>query len=204
MSVWELATDDRKLESTRSPELEIVRILPHHLNAKIAAMHILETERLVLRHFTPDDDSFILELVNEPGWKKYIGDRGINTLDKARKYIETVPLASYAKHGFGLWAVELKNDGSLVGMCGLIKRDTLDDVDIGFALLSRFEGRGYAREAANATLAYARDQLGLRRVVAITTDDNDRSGKLLERAGMSYEGPISQAGETLRLYAIVL
>jgi ribosomal-protein-alanine N-acetyltransferase len=167
-------------------------------------MQILETERLVLRRFTLEDAVFILELVNETGWKKYIGDRGINSLDDARKYIETVPLASYAKHGFGLWAVEQKDDGSLVGMCGLIKRDTLDDVDIGFALLSQFEGRGYAREAANATLAYARDQLGLRRVVAITTDDNDRSGILLESAGMSYEGPISQGGETLRLFAIDL
>jgi RimJ/RimL family protein N-acetyltransferase len=167
-------------------------------------MRILETERLVLRHFTPDDDSFILELVNEPGWKKYIGDRGINTLDDAQKYIETVPLASYAKHGFGLWAVERKDDASLVGMCGLINRDTLDDVDIGFALLSRFEGRGYAQEAANATLTYARDHLGLRRVVAITTDDNDRSRILLERAGMNYEGPISLSGESLRLFAIDL
>jgi RimJ/RimL family protein N-acetyltransferase len=167
-------------------------------------MHVLETERLVLRHLTPEDAAFILELVNEPGWKKYIGDRGIDTLDDARKYIETVPLASYAKHGFGLWAVELKDDRSVVGMCGLIKRDTLDDVDIGFALLSRFEGKGYAREAANATLAYARDQLGLRRVVAITTQHNHRSGVVLERAGMSYEGPISQGGEVLRLYSIVL
>ena len=164
----------------------------------------METERLVLRHFTPDDSDFILELVNEPGWKKYIGDRGVNTIDDARKYIETVPLASYAKHGFGLWAVELKNDGSLAGMCGLIKRDTLDDVDLGFALLARFEGRGYAREAANATLAYARDHLGLTRIVAITTEDNDRSGTLLERVGMSYEGPVSQGGETLRLYGIAL
>ena len=167
-------------------------------------MQVLETERLVLRHFTPDDADVILELVNEPGWKKYIGDRGVNALDDARKYIETVPLASYAKHAFGLWAVELKHDRSLIGMCGLIKRDTLDDVDLGFALLARFEGRGYAREAANATLAYARDHIGLTRVVAITTEDNDRSGILLKRVGMSYEGPISQAGETLRLYAIAL
>src|SRR5688572_23212527 len=167
-------------------------------------MQVLETERLILRHFTLDDADFILELVNEPGWKKYIGDRGIDTLDDARKYIETVPLASYAKHGFGLWAVDLKHDGSPVGMCGLIKRDTLEDIDLGFALLARFEGRGYAREAANATLAYARDQLGISRVVAITTQDNDRSGILLERTGMSYEGPISQGGETLRLYAIAL
>src|SRR5687767_5877330 len=154
-------------------------------------MQVLETERLVLRHFTLDDADFILELVNEPGWKKYIGDRGISTLDDARNYIDTVPLASYSKHGFGLWAMDLKHDGSLVGMCGLIKRDTLDDVDLGFALLARFEGRGYAREAAKATLTYARDQLGLRRVVAITTPDNERSGILLERAGMSYEGPVS-------------
>ena len=167
-------------------------------------MQVLETERLVLRHFTLDDADFILELVNEPGWKKYIGDRGISTLDDARNYIDTVPLASYSKHGFGLWAVDLKHDGSPVGMCGLIKRDTLEDIDLGFALLARFEGRGYAREAANATLAYARDRLGLSRVVAITTQDNDRSGILLERTGMSYEGPISQGGETLRLYAIAL
>ena len=167
-------------------------------------MRVIKTERLVLRHFTPDDADFILELVNEPGWKKYIGDRGINTLGDARNYIDTIPLASYEKHGFGLWAVEQKDDGPLVGMCGLLKRDTLEDVDIGFALLSRFERRGYAREAANATLTYAREKLGLRRVVAITTQDNDRSARLLELCGMNFEGPISLNGETLRLYAIDL
>jgi RimJ/RimL family protein N-acetyltransferase len=165
-------------------------------------MQILETDRLILRHFTLDDAAFILELVNEPGWKQFIGDRGINTLDAARQYIETVPLASYAKNGFGLYAVELKDDHTLVGMCGLLKRDTLEDVDIGFALLSRFEGQGYAREAANGTLDYAREQLGLRRVVAITTKDNDRSGRLLEQSGMNLVGPISLSGETLRLFAI--
>lgn len=167
-------------------------------------MNVLETDRLVLRQFIPEDAEFILELVNEPGWKKYIGDRGINELDAARAYIENGPLASYARHGFGLWAVERKDDGELVGMCGLIKRDTLEDVDIGFALLSRFEGNGYAREAANATLAYARNELGLRRVVAITTPDNDRSGHLLERIGMHYEQPISQGDDALRLFAIEL
>lgn len=167
-------------------------------------MQVLETARLVLREFTAEDAAFILELLNEPGWKKYIGDRGVSTLDDARTYIETVPRASYAKHGFGLWAVNLKDEDSLIGMCGLIKRDTLEDVDIGFALLGRFEGHGYAREAAVATLAYARDQLGMSRVVAITTNDNVRSGKLLEQAGMSYERPVLQSGETLRLYAIAL
>lgn len=167
-------------------------------------MVVIETERLALRHFTHDDAAFILDLLNEPGWKQFIGDRGVNTLDDARNYIETVPIASYRKHGFGLYAIELKSDGSPVGMCGLIKRDTLEDVDIGFALLSRFEGCGYAREAASATLAHARDELGIPRVVAITTVDNERSGHLLARLGMSYETTMSMKGddEQLRLYGI--
>ncbi|MEO8041234.1 MAG: GNAT family N-acetyltransferase [Acidobacteriota bacterium] len=168
------------------------------------AKEVLTTERLVLRHFTLDDAPFILELLNEPGWKRYIGDRGVNDLDGARNYIETGPVASYRKHGFGLWAVELKSDNSLGGMCGLIKRETLDDVDIGFALLARLEGYGFAREAAEATLAFAQVSLGLSRVVAITTIDNDRSGRLLKRIGMVDQGEVSFApgGETLRLYAI--
>lgn len=165
-------------------------------------MDVLETDRLVLRHFALEDAAFILELLNEPGWMRYIGDRGVDSLENARKYIENVPCASYSRHGFGLWAVELKEDRSLVGMCGLIKRDTLEDVDIGFALLSRYEGKGYAREAAKATLDYARDHLELSRIVAITTMDNNRSGSLLERIGMRYEGTIIQSNDTLRLFAI--
>jgi len=165
-------------------------------------MLVVRTERLALRHFTEEDAPFILELLNEPGWKLFIGDRGVNNLDDAMGYIETVPLASYSKNGFGLNAVEIENDGTLVGMCGLIKRDTLEDVDIGFALLSRFEGRGYAQEAVNATLTHARDQLGLKRIVAITTKNHTRSGRLLERVGMDFEKMISQNGEQLRLYSV--
>ena len=167
-----------------------------------AQMEIVQTERLVLRHFTVDDAEFILELLNEPGWKRYIGDRGVDSLETARNYIETALIASYQKHEFGLYAVELRDGHSLVGMCGLIKRDTLDDVDIGFALLSRFEGRGFAQEAVNATLEYAHYRLGLGRVVAITTQDNIRSTRVLERAGMTYEGTVSLSGDTLNLYGI--
>lgn len=165
-------------------------------------MRVLETERLVLRWLGLEDAAFILELLNEPGWKRFIGDRGVGSLEAARDYIERVPMASYRERGFGLYAVERKSDGLPVGMCGLIKRDGLDDVDVGFALLSRFEGQGYAREAAGATLAYARDVLGHERVVAITAEDNDRSARVLERIGMSYEGKIrlSPDGELLRLY----
>ena len=167
-------------------------------------MKVLETKRLILRWFTPDDAAFIYELLNEPAWKRYIGDRGIDSIAAARDYIEAVPIAAYRRHGFGLFAVELKADGTLVGMCGLIKRDALDDVDIGFALVSRFEGHGLAYEAAAATLDYSRDTLGLDRVVAITSLDNERSARLLERLGMRYERLICLAGDTeqLRLYSI--
>jgi RimJ/RimL family protein N-acetyltransferase len=167
---------------------------------------VLETKRLILRWFTPDDASFVYELLNEPAWKRYIGDRGIDSVEAARDYIETVPIASYRRHGFGLFAVELKANGTLVGMCGLIKRNVLKDVDIGFALVSRFEGHGLAHEAAAATLVYSRNTLGLDRVVAITSLDNERSARLLERLGMRYERLVclSDDAEQLRLYSITL
>jgi RimJ/RimL family protein N-acetyltransferase len=167
---------------------------------------VLETTRLILRWFKPDDAVFIHELLNEPAWKQFIGDRGINSIEAARNYIATGPIASYQRHGFGLFAIELKPAGTLVGMCGLIKREALDDVDIGFALLSRFEGKGLAYEAAGATLDYARDSLRLRRLVAITTPDNERSARLLERLGMRFERLIrlSDEAEDLRLYSIEL
>lgn len=167
-------------------------------------MKILETNRLILRRFTEADSAFILELLNEPAWKRYIGDRGIDSLEAARHYLETVPIASYERYGFGLYAIERKADSTLVGMCGLIKRDGLDDIDIGFAVLARFEGQGLAREAAAATLEYSRETLGLKRVVAITSIDNERSARLLERLGMRFEGMVclSEDAEQLRLYSI--
>lgn len=167
-------------------------------------MKVIETNRLILRRFTEADSAFILELLNEPAWKRYIGDRGIDSLLSARSYIETGPIASYERHGFGLYAMQQKVDAALVGMCGLIKRDGLDDVDIGFAVLSRFEGQGLAREAAAATLAYSRDTLELMRVVAITSIDNERSARLLERLGMRFEQMVrlSEDAEQLRLYSI--
>ena len=167
-------------------------------------MCVIETQRLILRWFTRDDAEFIFELLNQEAWKRFIGDRGIDSLAAARTYIDTALLTSYRRHGFGLYAMEHKHDGALVGMCGLLKRDTLDDVDIGFAMLSRYEGTGLAYEAAAATLAYGRDTLGLARIVAITSLDNERSMKLLERLGMRYEREIrpSETSEPLRLYAI--
>jgi [ribosomal protein S5]-alanine N-acetyltransferase len=150
-------------------------------------MPVLETERLALRRLTTDDAEFILELLNEPSFLRYIGDKGVRTHADACRYIETGPMASYERFGFGLYRVELKDGREPIGMCGLLKRDTLPDADVGFAFLPRFWSQGYAFESASAVLAYARDTLGLRRVLAITSPDNVASINLLAKLGFRFE-----------------
>jgi RimJ/RimL family protein N-acetyltransferase len=150
-------------------------------------MNVLETERLILRWLSADDAAFILELVNDPDWLRFIGDRGVRTLEDARGYILNGPVAMYHRAGFGLYLVELKPTATPIGMCGLIERAGLADIDIGFAFLPAFRGQGYAYEAASATMTYARETLGLDRVVAIATPDNQSSIGLLTKLGMSFE-----------------
>jgi RimJ/RimL family protein N-acetyltransferase len=165
----------------------------------------LQTARLNLRPLTLDDAAFILELVNEPSWLRYIGDRGVRTLDDARVYLTKGPLDMYARLGFGLLLVELREDGTPLGLCGLIKRDTLPDVDIGFAFLPEYWGKGYAREAAAAALADAAASYGLQRVVAITTLDNEASIRLLEKIGFRFDRLIGGPdGTQLRLFTLEL
>ena len=166
-------------------------------------MIVAETERLRLRELTEEDAAFALELVNEPSWIRFIGKRDVGSLADASRYLEKGPIAMYARHGFGLWCVALRSTGEAIGMCGLIKRDTLPDVDLGFAFLPRHWGRGYALEAAEATMAYARETLGLARVVAILSQDNERSARLLVKLGFVPEGTIAMPGdaEELALYA---
>ena len=159
------------------------------MGAREQPMTILETDRLVLRELTTDDAPFILALVNDPAWIRFIGDKGVRTLDDARSYILAGPVALYRRHRFGLWLVEAKQQGA-IGMCGLIRRDTLDHVDIGFAFLPAYRGLGYAREAAAATLAYGRQVIGLDRIVAIADPDNASSIGLLERIGLAFERKI--------------
>jgi RimJ/RimL family protein N-acetyltransferase len=150
-------------------------------------MTVLETERLVIRRLSADDAEFILALLNEPSFLRYIGDKGVRNIADAVRYIETGPLASYERFGFGSYLVELRESGVPIGMCGLIKRETLPDVDIGFAFLPGFWSRGYAFESAAAVLTYGRDVLGLRRIVAINSPDNDASARLLEKIGLRFE-----------------
>lgn len=148
---------------------------------------LLETDRLRLRRFTPEDGAFVHALLSDEGWLRFIGDRGVRDAQGASAYLEKGPIAMYRRHGFGSWLVARKDDGVPVGMCGLIKRDTLPDVDLGFAFLPAFRGTGYAQEAAQATLDYGRRVYGLRRVVAIVSPDNAPSLALLARLGFRFE-----------------
>jgi RimJ/RimL family protein N-acetyltransferase len=161
-------------------------------NGNVPTVKILETERLVLRHLTADDAAFILELLNEPAFLENIGDRGARTLTDARRYITRGPVASYCKFGFGLYLVELKDSGAPIGICGLLKRDWLEHVDIGFAFLQKFWSQGYARESAAAVLHYGWTTLRLKRIVAITKPGNQASITLLEKLGLHFEKIIGQ------------
>lgn len=165
-------------------------------------MQVKETERLLLNEFAETDTAFILELLNTKGWIEFIGDRGIKSEEDARNYLVNGPMASYAKNGFGLWRVDLKSTGGAIGMCGLIKRDTLEDIDIGFAFLPEFSGQGFAFEAAQACMDYAKEKLELKRVVAITVPSNQSSIRLLEKLGLQFEKEIQEKDEKLFLYGI--
>ena len=157
---------------------------------------ILATSRLKLRLLTPDDAPFILELLNQPSWIENIGDRGVRTLDDAVAYIRNGPMASYERHGFGLWCAERSADGTPIGISGILKRDYLDDPDIGFAFLERYQGQGYGMEAAEGTMAHAREALHLARVAAVVSPANTGSIRILEKLGMGYLGPILLPGDT--------
>lgn len=151
-------------------------------------MNVIETERLNLRRLNEGDAAFILELLNDPSFLRNIGDRKVRTKEDAVRYILQGPVDSYARHGFGIWLVELKNvEATPVGICGLVKRETLPEPDIGYAFLPRFRGQGYAYESAAAVMRHARAVLGLGRVLAITNPDNAGSIKVLEKIGFAFE-----------------
>lgn len=159
-------------------------------------MKVLETERLILRRLTVEDNGFILELLNDPSWLRFIGDKGVRTVDAARDYILQSLVAMYERLGFGLYLTELKSDGIPIGICGLIKRDSLKDVDIGFAFLPQFRGKGYAYESASAVMAYGKKTFGLNRLLAITSPDNDASARLLKKLGFNFERMVKLSADS--------
>lgn len=158
-------------------------------------MPSLATDRLFLREFTLADAAFIVELLNEPAFIEYIADKGVRDRAGAENYLRDGPRASYARHGFGLWCVTLK-DGTPIGMCGLLKRDFLPHPDLGYAFLARYTGRGYAHEAASAVVRHARETLQLTTLHALTAFRNPDSVKLLGRLGFDFVDFIQQPGAT--------
>ena len=166
-------------------------------------MKILETERLILQQASTDDAEFILALLNEPSFIHNIGDRGVRTLDEARDYIINRMVASYENFGFGMYLVILKGTGIPTGLCGLVKRDGLDDVDIGYAFLPQYWSKGYATESALAVKEYAKDTVGLERLVGITAPKNQGSIQVLEKIGLEFEKMVrlSEDDIELKLYA---
>lgn len=163
----------------------------------------IETERLLLTELTDDDAAFILGLVNVPSFLRYIGDRGVRTLDDARRYVRQGPVASYEQYGYGLLRMGLKPDGTPIGMCGVLRRDTLPEPDLGFSMLPAWWSRGYAYEAAAAVMAHARESAGVGRVLAITNVDNDPSIRLLGKLGFRFEKLLRLAEDPTELRLFV-
>ncbi|HUD96600.1 MAG TPA: GNAT family N-acetyltransferase [Woeseiaceae bacterium] len=164
----------------------------------------MQTERLMLRPFSPDDADFILAVLNDRDFMRFVGDRQVRSIEHAKAYLQTGPIASYARHGFGLYAVELKAAHEPVGMCGLLQRASLPDPDIGFAFLPAWRAQGLALEAAQAVLAEARDRWSLARVLAIVDPANERSIGLLRALGMTFLDlrPDDRNGGELACYSI--
>lgn len=162
-------------------------------------MQVLETDRLLLRYFSADDVEFVVRLLNEPSFIEHIGDKGVRTLEEAKEYLLEGPLGSYERFGYGMNLVELKETGAAIGMCGLVRRDSLDDADIGYAFLEQYWGNGYAMESVEAVLAHARETLRLGRIVAIVTPGNSSSISLLEKAGLTFERTIRLSDDDVDL-----
>ncbi len=166
------------------------------------ATYLQETERLRLRELSSEDAVFIVELLNTPGWLKYIGERNVKSEEQAKCYLFNGPIKSYRENGFGLWLVELKETQKPIGMCGILRRDYLEHPDIGFAFLPDFNGKGFAFEAAQSSLFYAKWILQHNTICAITLPGNEHSIKLLMKLGLSYIQPIHLplTGEEVLLY----
>lgn len=168
----------------------------------MATLPELETSRLSLRRLDFDDAPFLVGLLNQPSFLANIGDRGVRNVDDAHRYLREGPMAMYEKFGFGLWHVARRSDGAPVGMCGLLRRDILPDVDVGYAFLPEYWGQGFAFEAAEATLRQAAGKFGLRRVIGVVSDHNAGSIRVLEKLGMSFERMVSMRPDEpdVRLY----
>jgi RimJ/RimL family protein N-acetyltransferase len=166
-------------------------------------MTVLETDRLTIRRLTVDDSAFILRLLNEPSFLQHVGDRGVHSLADAKQYILSGPIASYDRHGYGVFMVESKETRLPIGICGLRKRDALDDVELRIAFVPESWSKGYAFESTSAMISYAHDKHGLKRLVAVTSQENVASINLLVKLGFYFDRMVRlpDEREELRLFA---
>ena len=158
-------------------------------------MTVLETDRLLLSPLSYDDCEFIFELVNEPSFKRFVGDKKVASADDARRYLRDGPIDNYERYGYGLYLVTLKDSGERVGICGLLRRQQFEDPDLGFAFLERFHNSGYASESTKAVLAWAFDTLKFSRVIAIADRQNAPSVRILDKLGFAYIEDVRMRGD---------
>ena len=166
-------------------------------------MPIIETERLELMKITTNDAPFIFTLMNDPDWHRYIGNRGINTIEDAHQYITNKMIPSYEEHGFGFYIVRTKRDLSQIGICGLVNRENLEHIDIGFAFLPEARGFGYAFESSKALFDYAKKELHIERIAAITMKGNKPSIQLIEKLGLKFEKMIQFPGDSKKIMLFI-
>ena len=160
---------------------------------------VIETKRLIIRKFTVDDSAFMLELLNTPDWLRFIGDRNIRTLEQAEQYLLNGYMKSYQDYGFGFYVVAVKETQESIGICGIVKREGLEDVDIGFAFFQQFMGKGYGYESASAVLNYALNDLKIKRIVAIVDPENVVSIALIKKIGLQFEKMIQVSPKDIEL-----
>ena len=154
-----------------------------------------ETERLVLKPTTVEDAAFILALMNTPLWIQNIGQRNVHTVADAEQYINDKMMTQYQKLGFGNHTVILKDTGAKMGTCGIYARPDQEDVDIGFAMLPQYMGKGYSYEAASKMMQLAKDKFEIKKIAAVTLKDNIPSQKLIQKLGLTYEGEVKLEGD---------
>jgi ribosomal-protein-alanine N-acetyltransferase len=180
-------------------------IPPAHQRSRLqpeTPKRLLTAERLSLREAELRDSAFFLTLLNEPGWKRFIRQHDISTVESARQYLQDKILSMYEEHGYGLWVMELHSTGTPIGICGLVKRTEADPPDLGFALLERYQGNGYVAEAARAAVRFAHEALGLSRLDAITNPENSRSIAVLQRLGFRYRcDKVLEDGAAVAVYS---
>lgn len=167
-------------------------------------MTVLDTERLRLSRLSYDDCEFICELLNEPSFKRFIGDKNVHTPDDAKTYLRDGPIGSYEQYGYGLFLVTSKAADEAAGICGLVKRPEFDDPDIGFAFLERHRAQGFALESAQVVLDYGITHLGLKRIIAMADPDNEPSVRLLHKLGLAFERTVRMSGDDHDINLFVL